>query len=45
MFKKKNSPNVPKLSKIVENNFNLSFPQKQTCFNTMLEIDTTSIQK
>jgi hypothetical protein len=38
------SPNVSKLSKIVKNNFNLSFPQKQPCFDTMLEIDTTSIK-
>jgi glucan phosphoethanolaminetransferase (alkaline phosphatase superfamily) len=42
---KKNSPNVSKLSKIVKNNFNLSFPQKQQCFDTMLVIDTTSINK
>jgi hypothetical protein len=44
-FCKNNSPNVSKLSKIVENNLNLSFPHKQPCFDTMLEIDTTSIKK
>jgi hypothetical protein len=45
MLGKKNTPNVSKLSKIVENNFNLSFPQKQPCFNTMLEIDNVSMKE
>jgi hypothetical protein len=35
---KKNTPNVSKLSRIVKNNSNLSFPQKQPNSDTMLEI-------
>jgi hypothetical protein len=39
MLEKQNTPNVSKLSRIVESNFDISFFQKQPCFDTMLEID------
>jgi hypothetical protein len=39
--KKTHAFNVSKLSRIIENNFNISFPQKQPCYNTILEIDKT----
>jgi hypothetical protein len=45
MLGKQNTPNVSKLSRIVENNFNLSFLEKQPCSNTMLEIDNTSMKE
>jgi hypothetical protein len=39
----KNTPNVLKLSRIVESNFNFSFLQKQPHFDTMLEINNWSM--
>jgi hypothetical protein len=37
--------NVSRLSRIVENNFNLCFFQKQPCFDSMLEIDSGSMRE
>jgi hypothetical protein len=43
--KQKNITNVSKLSKAIEINFNLSFLQKQPCFDTMLKIDNESMKE
>jgi hypothetical protein len=45
MLKKQNTPNVVKFSRTIKSNFNLSFLQKQPCFDTMLEINSTSMRK
>ncbi len=45
MFEKLNTPNISKLLKIVKNNFNLSFPQKQPCSDTLLKINNMLIKK
>jgi hypothetical protein len=39
MLEKQNTPNILKLSKTIESNFNLSFLKKQPSFDIMLEID------
>jgi hypothetical protein len=44
-LKNKTQPNISKLLRIIKNNFNLSFLQKQTCSNTMLKINNRSIKK
>jgi hypothetical protein len=44
MLGEKKTPNVSKLSKIVENNFNHFFPQKQPCFVTIIKLDNGLIK-
>jgi hypothetical protein len=42
MLLKKTTFDVSKLSRTGESNLNLSFLEKQPCFDTMLEIDNKS---
>jgi hypothetical protein len=45
MLEKQNTPNVSKLSRIVESKLNLHSLKKQPCFNTMLGIDRKLIKE